>query len=353
MSVARPCGVYNETYAQELIIVRTPTQWVLLLLGLAFLFTLPLYSSGYILNMMNLIGITVIAVVGLNVVMGLCGQISIGQAAFMCVGAYVTGILVNSWQFSFWVALPCAVLATGLVGILVGLPSLKVKGFYLAMATLAAQVIIPFVISHAWTDVTGGAGGLSVPPIDFAGIALKEQSQMFWVIWIAAIFGLYYAVNLSRSRIGRAFVAIRDNDLAAEVMGINLYRYKLLAFFISALFAGAAGALIAAWMRHITPDQFNLHNSIFYMGMLIVGGMGSNAGALMGVVFLTVLQEFASAIAPQLGALLNISMATMSAALSPAIFGVVILLFLIFEPRGLHNRWEIIKAYYRLNPFSH
>lgn len=353
MSIARPCGVFNKTYAQELIIVRTRTQWAFLVLGLVFLFTLPLYSNSYILNVANLMGITLLAVLGLHILMGLCGQISIGQSAFMCVGAYVTAALVNSAHLSFWLALPIAIIASGLVGILVGLPSLRVKGFYLAMATLAAQVLIPWIVGRAWTDVTGGTQGLQVKPIDIFGIPLLEQTGMFFVIWPMALLGLYFAINIARGRVGRAFVAIRDNDLAAEVMGISLFRYKLIAFAISALYAGAAGAFWAEWIRFINPDQFTLHGSILYLGMLIVGGVGSSAGAVMGVIFMTIIEEIAKTIAPQIGVWLGMPPGTTASALAPGAFGLVILLFLIFEPRGLAHRWEVFKSSYRLNPFSY
>lgn len=353
MSATRPSGVYNESYAQEFIIVRTPTQWVFLLLGLAFLFTLPLYSSGYILNVVNYMGITLIAVLGVHILMGYCGQISIGQSAFMAVGAYVTAILIREAGFSFWAALPCAILASGLVGLVVGLPSLRVKGFYLVMATLAAQVIIPWLIGHSWTEVTGGVSGITVPAITVAGQPLLSQANMFFIIWPLVILGTYFSVNIMRTKTGRAFIAIRDNDLAAEVMGISLFHYKVLAFFISAIYAGAAGALWAVWMRSLTPDQFTLHTSILFLGILVIGGLGSNAGAFFGVIILVAIDEAAKAVAPLLGAVLGMPAGTMAPALGPLAYGLVILLFLLFEPRGMAHRWRMFKAYYRLNPYSY
>lgn len=353
MSVSRPCGVYNEDYAQEFIIVRTRTQWILLIIGLMFLFTLPLYGSGYILNIVNYMGITLIAVLGLHIVFGYCGQISIGQSAFMAVGAYVTTILVRETGMSFWVALPCAALASGLVGIIVGLPSLKVKGFYLAMTTLAAQIIIPWIIGHSWTDITGGSSGLVIPPITVVGKALTSQADMFFVIWPLAILGTYFSVNILRTRTGRAFIAIRDNDLAAEVMGINLFRYKSLAFFISSIYAGVAGALWAGWLRALSPVQFTLHNSIVYLAMLVIGGLGSNVGVFFGVISLITIDEAAKSLAPALGLAFGMQAGTMAPAFGPLVFGLLLLLFLIFEPRGLAHRWELFKSYYRLNPFSY
>jgi branched-chain amino acid transport system permease protein len=353
MSVARPTGVFNRSYAQELIIVRTNTQWVFVLGALLILFTLPFYSSGYVLSIANQIGITLISVLGLHILMGYCGQVSIGQSAFMGVGAYVAAILVKVAHLSFWLALPIATIASGLVGIIVGLPSLRVKGFYLVMATLAAQEIIPWLIGHFWTELTGGVVGISVPAINLAGNSLLSQADIFFVIWPLAIFGLYYSVNLGRTKIGRAFIAIRDNDLAAELMGINLFKYKLLAFFICSLYAGAAGALWAEWTRSLAPQQFTLSSSILYMGMLVVGGLGSNAGACMGVVFLTIVDEIAKTVAQPLGLALGMQPGTMAPALAPGAFGLCIMLFLIFVPRGLADLWTKFKAYYRLTPFSY
>ena len=353
MSIARPSGVYNESYAQEFIIVRTGTQWAFLILALVFLFTLPLYSSGHILHVANYMGITLIAVLGLHVLMGYCGQVSIGQSAFMAVGAYVTAILIRETGLSFWVALPCAALASGLGGIIVGLPSLRVKGFYLAMATLAAQFIIPWVIGHSWTGTTGGVQGIQVPPITVAGKSLLSQANLFYVIWPLVILGTYFSVNIMRSKTGRAFIAIRDNDLAAEVMGINLFRYKLLAFFICSFYAGVAGALWAVWMRALVPGHFTLHNSIVYLAMLVIGGLGSNVGAFTGTIFMLTIDELARFLGPALGAVLGMKPGTMAPALAPVAFGLILLLFLIFEPRGLARRWQLFKVSYRLNPFSY
>lgn len=353
MATARPSGVYNETYAKEFAIVRTRFQWLLLILGLIWLFTLPLYCSGYILGIANHMGIALLAVLGLSILTGYCGQISIGQAAFMAVGAYTSTILVIEAGLSFWATLPCAALVAGLVGFIFGLPSLRVKGFYLAMATLAAQFIIPWLFGHVATDVTGGVFGLTVPAITFMGKPLTSQTSLFFTIMPLALGGIYFAKNLVRTRVGRAFIAIRDNDLAAEVMGINLFYYKLLAFFICSAYAGIAGALWAVWMRAINPEHFTLMSSVMYLGMLIVGGMGSISGACFGTIFIIGFDELTRRLSPVIGPLLGMPGATAAPALMPIMFGLIILLFLIFEPRGLAHRWQIFKASYRLWPFSY
>ena len=353
MAVARPCGVYNQSYAQEFAIIRTRFQWAVVILGLVFLFTLPLYCSGFILSIVNRMGITLIAVLGLSILTGYCGQISVGQAAFMCVGAYTSTILVRELGFSFWAALPCAAIAAGIAGLIFGIPSLRVKGFYLAMATLAAQFIIPWLFAHVAMDITGGAKGLRVPPITLMGKSFTSQASMFFTIMPLALGAIYFAKNLVRTRVGRAFIAVRDNDLAATVMGVNTFRYKLLAFFICSIYAGVAGALMAAWMRDVNAGNFTLMMSIWYLAMLIVGGMGSIAGALFGTVFFVTLDEVSRFFGPQIGAAIGMSGCVATSALAPLFFGLVVLLFLIFEPRGLAHRWQIFKSSYRLWPFAY
>jgi branched-chain amino acid transport system permease protein len=222
------------------------------------------------------------------------------------------------------------------------------------MATLSAQFIIPWLINHVRVDITGGVFSLVVPPPKLWGIVFNSQLKMFYLITIIAVLMTFFAKNIVRSGIGRALVAIRDNDLAAEVMGINVFRYKLLSFFICSFFAGVGGALWAYWMRAINTDHFTLKESVWYMGMIITGGMGSTAGAIFGVAYVTILDELARVIAPLLGILFSTTAsAGAELALQPIFFGIGILVFVIFEPRGIAHRWEMFKTYYRLWPFSY
>jgi len=344
-----PCGTFNQSYAQDMAILRTRAQWVILFAFLAFLFTSPLYFSDRVLTILTIIGITTIAVHGLNILTGYCGQISLGHAGFMAVGAYTSGVFCAKLGWSFWAALPCAALAAGMVGLIFGLPSLRVKGFYLIMATIAAHFIIMWFILQ-FRDVTGGADGLAVPRPEIFGFVLKSKASYFYLVMIIACLATFLAKNIVRTRAGRAFVAIRDNDLAAEVMGINLWAYKLLAFFIGCVFAGVAGSLLVHYIAFASVDQFPFMNSVWYLGMLIVGGMGSTAGAIFGAVSLKLLDELVTIVGPILSAVV---VPQAAASLSLIMRGLVIIIFLIFEPRGLGHRWELIKAYYRLWPFSH
>ncbi len=216
-----PSGVFQASYGQDMAIFRTKTHWVLLLAFFALLFTLPAYSGDRLLTNVTIIGITIISVLGLNILTGYCGQISMGHAGFMAVGGYVSAVLTVKLGLSFWVALPCAGLGAGLVGIIFGLPSLKIKGFYLIMSTVAAYFIIIWIILQLY-GVTGGADGMSLRRPAIGDFIFKSKASYFYLVMIITCIAVYVAKNIVRTRAGRAFIAIRDNDLAAEVMGVNL-----------------------------------------------------------------------------------------------------------------------------------
>jgi len=333
-------------------IVRTGTHWVLLIGFLILLFTAPLYFNNYWLGVFNLIGITLIAAVGLNILVGYCGQLSIGHAGFIAVGAYTSAILTNRLEMPFLVGLIGAGLLSGLVGLLFGLPSVRVKGFYLAITTIAAQFIIIWVINH-W-GLTGGGNLITAPYPSIFGLEFRAESSQFYLIIGIAVLGVFFAKNLTRTKVGRAFIAIRDNDLAAEVMGVNLLYYKLLAFFIGCFFAGIAGALYAHWLGSLNAEQFSFTESILYVGMIIIGGLGTNIGPIFGVVFIRVLQQVLTIqLVPFLEKSVTVLPSGFATGITPMLFGLVIVLFLILEPRGLAHRWSLFKASYRLWPFSY
>jgi branched-chain amino acid transport system permease protein len=347
-----PAGTRNYTYAQDMAIFRTRTQWVLLLVFLVILFTAPLYLRSYWLGVANLIGITIIAVTGLNLLTGYCGQLSIGHAGFIAVGAYTSAIMTSRYGVPFPLALVSAGLVTGLTGMIFGIPSLRVKGFYLAISTIAAQFIILWVINH-WTGLTGGFNGMSVPYMSIGGLTFRSEGSQFYLIMIVTIAIVFLAKNIARTRVGRAFIAIRDNDLAAEVMGINLFRYKLLAFFIGCFFAGIAGSLWAHWMRFINTEGFTFASSILYIGMIIIGGLGTTLGPILGAIFIRLLDVGVLHLSPAIEATFPNWPSGFTTGIAPMMFGLVIILFLIFEPRGLAHRWALFKSAYRLWPFSY
>jgi len=353
----RPTGTYDTSYARDMAIVRTPLQWGLLVVFFIFLFAFPHISGEYGLSVATLTGITVIAVFGLHITTGLCGQINLGQAAFMGVGAYTSAILTSTVGVPFLLALPCAGIMAGIAGIIFGAPSLRVKELYLAMATLAAQFIIVYIILRidnlTGTELTGGALGLRVPWANIGSFTFDTTLRIYYLVTIFALIAGLAARNITRSRVGRAFIAVRDNDLAAEVMGVNIYGYKLLAFFTGCFFAGIAGSLWAHYLTYLQPEQFPLKDSVWMLGMLVIGGMGSTLGAVMGTVFIRLLDVLTYYISPILSSTFPQLPTNISFAVSLVVFSIVIILFLVFEPRGLSHRWGIFKASYRLWPYSY
>jgi len=347
-----PAGTRNYSYAQDMAIFRTKTHWALLIALLFFLCTAPLWFGNYWLSVVNLIGITIIAVTGLNILTGYCGQLSIGQAGFMAVGAYTSAILTGKYGQPFLIGLLAAGIVAGLVGMLFGIPSLRVKGFYLAISTIAAQFIIIWVISH-WTALTGGFSGLEVKPASIGGMVFRSQASEFYLILIVTIIAIYLAKNIARTRTGRAFVAIRDNDLAAEAMGVNLFRYKLMAFFIGCFFAGIAGSLLAHISLTISPDYFPFMDSVLFIGMIIVGGLGTTVGPIFGAVFIRLLDVLVTKLSPTLQSAFPSLPPGFTSGIAPMLFGLAIVLFLVFEPRGMAHRWQLFKSAYRMWPFSY
>jgi len=348
-----PSGTYNVSYEEDMAIIRTRTQWWLFSLFILFLFLLPFIpgiGSRYMLGMINVALIWMVAVLGLCILTGFCGQISLGHAAFMACGAYTSAILMTHLNIGFWLAAPLAVLLTALVGVFFGLPALRLKGLYLIMATLAAQYIIIYFFTHI-PALTGGGEGMRVPIARLGDFELIGANANYYLILTSTVLATFIAVNIGRSQIGRAFISIRDNDIAAEVLGVNLTKYKLMAFAIGCGFAGWAGALWANNSQMLAYEQFSIMNSLWFLGALIVGGQGSVLGAIFGVLFVRLLFEGMTEIAPILSRILPGAISIGS--VGQITFGLAIILFLIFEPRGLSHRWQIIKASYRLFPFAH
>jgi len=342
-----PSGTFSQKYGQDMAIMRTKTQWIFLALLVAFLASFPLWASDTVLTFSILAGITIISVHGLNILTGNCGLLSMGHSGFMMVGGYAMAILCSKLGWPFWVALPAAGLIAGVVGIVFGLPSLRIKGFYLIMATVAAYFIIHWLVLQ-FRDLTGGTEGLSVPRADLFGLTIKGKESYFYMVLVLAVLATVVAKNILRTRAGRAFVAIRDNDLAAEVMGVNLWSYKLQAFFIGCVFAGVAGALSVQYIGFCNVEQFPFFDSVWFLGMLIVGGMGSVSGVIFGVLAIKLLGQVAIRLGPALAEMVNPQAAI---GLSNILPSIAIILFLIFAPRGIAHIWQRFKNYYQLWPF--
>ena len=345
------CGDFKESYIKDEEIFQS--LFVKFWLGLFFLFLLllPLVADAYVLYVANLIGFAVIGAVGLNILTGFTGQISLGHAAFVGVGGYAAAILMTRLNFSFWLALPCAGFVAAGAGLIIGIPSLRVKGLYLCMATLAAQFIFEFIFIH-WESLTHGIRGINVPAPALGNFVLDTEKRFYFLTLVVAVLAVVYARNLVRSRVGRAFVAIRDRDLAAEIMGISLFRYKLTAFAISSFYAGVAGALWVSFMRIVTPDHFPFHLSIQYLAMVIVGGLGSVLGSIFGAIFMVLTPEVLNILSKAFSEMIPTA-GQLFIPMKEVVFGALIVLFLIFEPLGLAEIWRRIKAFFLLWPFSY
>jgi branched-chain amino acid transport system permease protein len=346
---ATATGVYHRSYASDLAVRHTRAEHVRLALALAAVVIAPFVVSPVWLTVLDQIGIAVIGAIGLNLLVGSTGQISLGQGGFLAVGAYTAGLLTAESGLPFLGGILAAVLMTAAVGAVFGLPALRLKGLYLAIATLASQQIILWVVTH-WDGVTGGVDALVVPAPTVFGIDVSGDRNFYWVILVFAILAALVATNLLRTGIGRAFVAIRDQDIAAEATGVNLTRYKVLAFAVSSGFVGLAGALTAYHTGIVTWERFTLDVSILYLAMIIVGGLGSVSGAIYGAAFMIGLPAYLELELASFDGPLSFIGADLPAVQS-LIFGLTIVLFLIFEPRGIARIWQRTKDYFRLWPF--
>jgi branched-chain amino acid transport system permease protein len=336
-------GIFHTTYQADMTLRRTYAQKIRIAIFLLFMLAFPFFANPYTLSLANLIGIATIGAIGLNILVGYTGQISLGQGGFLAVGAYTAGILTARLGIPWYASTLVACLFTALVGAIFGIPSLRLKGLYLAIATLAAQEIIIWVVTH-WKGLTGGVDALVVPDPTLFGIQMNTDFNFYWLVWALAGLTALAAINLFRTHYGRAFIAIRDQDIAAEVMGVNIFRYKLLAFAVSSFFVGLAGALTAHYRSIVTWERFTIDVSVLYLAMIIIGGLGSVSGSLLPQI-LSNLGRASKGYFPFIDSILPF--------IQQAAFGLVIILFLIFEPEGLSKLWRNIKDYFRLWPFSY
>ncbi|HVH74888.1 MAG TPA: branched-chain amino acid ABC transporter permease [Stellaceae bacterium] len=352
----RETGVFKSTYAADMALYPLPiAQWALAGVAIAFLFLVPYLFSDYMVTITNLILVAVVGALGLNILVGYTGQVSVGHAAFMSVGAYTAANLVTRLDAPFWIAIPAGGLMAALIGGIVGIPSLRIKGLYLAIATLAAQFIIEWTINHVHYISGGVDASIQVPPPVVFGTKLVTQRQLYFFLLFFAALAIVATQNLMRSRIGRAFIAVRDQDIAAEIIGINTFRYKLEAFAISSFYAGVAGVLYTYYLGIANYEQFGIDVSIDYLAMIIIGGLGSILGSIFGAIFITVLPEATRLFLQNFGGLFfsQGSILNIIPNLRLILFGALIIFFLVLEPEGLNRLWRNIRNYFRVWPFSY
>ncbi|MCP4416699.1 MAG: branched-chain amino acid ABC transporter permease [Chloroflexi bacterium] len=355
MGILRPAGEFDRSYEYDQAIFRRPWQIYLAITIIVVLYAIPFWGSPLLISTVNRICYTLIAVQGLNILTGYTGQISLGQASFMLVGGFASALFSIHLGFPIFLSIPAAAIVSGGVGLLFGLPSLRVKGFYLAMATLAAQFILPWLSRQPFLQayLGGTEGFIKVPVTVLFGVDFGELSSFVLISITVVLITTVLTVNISRTRLGRALVAVRDNDLAAELLGVNLFSYKLQAFFLAALLAGIAGALRAHSERGVGVELgYDITDSVLFLGMLVIGGLGTNLGPYLGTIFVIVLDLAARSLGDELAAFFPGQAAQLQSSFRPIMFGLILVLFLIFEPRGLAHRWSLLKASWRLRPFA-
>jgi branched-chain amino acid transport system permease protein len=290
--------------------------WIAALIALLIL---PLFLGKYSVFLLSMLAIYALVSLGLNLLMGYTGQIAAGHAGFLAIGAYVTAIVTANFE---WLPCPVTLLLagtiSGLIGFLLGIPILRLKGFYIAMATLAFGVVISEVILQ-WSSVTGGDDGFSVPTARIGSFAFDSDLKLFYLIIPVTIIMTVLAKNLVNGYVGRAFIALRESEVAAQTIGVDLAKYKTIAFAISAFYTGVAGGLFAYLITFLSPDAFTIELSIDFIAMIVIGGMGSILGSIIGAVILTGMQQV-------LASLLDLQI---------LIFGLSLIVFMIFMPRGI------------------
>lgn len=347
-------GRHHTSYRSEQRLWHTRPQIVRMALLAVAAAVLPFVLDNYWLAIANTALIAAIGAIGLNILVGYTGQISLGQGGFLAVGAFTTAILTDRAGVPAPLSILAAVVLTAAVGVIVGLPALRLKGLYLAIATLASQMVIIFIVRR-WGFLTEGQGFVDVSRLEVFGFRIERttfEQQWYVILLVITILVALTATNLFRTSVGRSFMAVRDQDIAASAMGVNLTRTKLTAFALSNAYVGLAGALLAHYTEIISWEKFTIEVSITYLAMIIVGGMGSVAGAVYGAVFITLLPVVVRMLADVLGGVAPV-LSRQLPAFEHAAFGLVIIVFLIFEPRGLNRIWQRIKDYFGFWPFRY
>ena len=350
----------KRDYYEDIELFKSNMILVWSILFLVFLAVLPwLVRKYHLLGMsvyiVNLITIHALVAVGLNILVGYTGQVSLGHAGFFAIGAFTTIILILKAGFPIWIALPVAALISSGFGFLLGLPALRLKGPYLAIATLGFGMTVTTVIKHL--EFFGGRMGLQAPKLSLFGTPMKDI-HFYYMIMGVAVLMVIGARKLIQTRVGRAFIAIRDSDIAAEAMGVNLTYYKTLAFAVSAFYTGIAGGLYAFILGFINPESFHLIMSIMFLAMVVVGGLGSIMGSIAGAALMTYLDIKLQAIQdlPWIGpALAAFSQKYMTMGgisnVAVIVFGLIMILIVLFEPLGIFGFWIRVKKYWKTWPF--
>jgi branched-chain amino acid transport system permease protein len=346
----RASGHFRIGYAEDLKLIQTPLErWALAAL-LVLLIGLPFLASPFLLDLANQVFLASIGSLALMLLTGYAGQVSLGHAGLLAAGAFTVGILAKELGAPFWITLPAAALVGSLLGLLFGLPSLRLRGLYLAVSTLALHFLVVYC-GGEYEARRGLSTGIVIDPPSIGGHAVTSARAWYFVLGLAATGTLLLSLNLLRSGTGRAWAAIRANETVAQALGIGVAAHKLLAFVLSSLITAVAGALFGYYRGFVSVEAFSLFLSIQYVAMIIIGGMGSLLGALLGALFVTL---FPYGIEAALGALPGAQRyAGALFAVNYTAFGLVMILFLVLEPFGLVGIWRRIETYFVLWPFKY
>jgi len=346
----RASGYFRTGYTQDLALLQTRTERVSLAAFVLVLTVLPFLASPFVLDLSCQVFLASIGALALMLLTGYAGQISLGHAGLLAAGAFTTGILAREIHAPFWLTLPASAVTGIVLGFVFGLPSLRLRGLYLAIGTLALHFIVIY-LGGEYETKRGFSTGIILDPPSLAGYQLTDGRAWYFVLLAAAAVSLLICINLLRSRSGRAWRAIHARETVAEALGISIARYKLLAFVITSSMTSVAGCLFAYYRGFVSIEAFDLYLSIQYVAMIIIGGMGSLLGALLGAAFVTL---FPYAIEALLNLLPNVQKLTGDVfAVNYASFGVVMVLFLVLEPLGLVGIWQRVQSYFLLWPFKY
>lgn len=346
----RASGYFRTGYAQELALTQTRLERISLVVFMLLLAAFPFLATAFYLDLACQVFLASIGALALMLLTGYAGQVSLGHAGLLSAGAFTAGVLFREFNAPFWVTLPAAALSGALLGVIFGLPSLRLRGLYLAVSTLALHFVVVY-LGGEYESKRGFSTGITIDPPRIGGYTIYGGRIWYFVLLAFAAAALLICLNLLRGRTGRAWRAIRMHETVAEALGIGIAAHKLLAFVISSSMAAVSGALFAYYRGFVSVEAFSLFLSIQYVAMIIVGGMGSLLGALLGAVFVTL---FPYAIEAALMRLPNAqSYAGVLFAVNYAAFGVVMILFLLFEPLGLVGIWRRLQTYFLLWPFRH
>jgi branched-chain amino acid transport system permease protein len=345
-------GHFKESLGQLVALSDSKVIWGWVGAGLIAALVLPQLSGNYTLTLCVSALIAVVGAVGLNILTGTTGLISLGQSGFLAVGAYTNAILMADYGLPFWIGLPAAGFVASTISILVGIPSLRLRGIYLAITTLAFSIIVTHIILY--TDwLTHGPDGIFIPRAGLFGFNLQQALPLYYLTLAITIGAVLCTLNLSRTRVGRAWMAIRDHDIAARAMGINLVRYKLMAFAVSSFWVGVAGGLMSLQIRFINTDVFSLLLSIEALAMIILGGLGSVPGAILGAVFISFLPEAIRLLVEMFGDVNSHLYTNYIFEIRGIAYGVVIVAFLRFKPEGLIGVWRDGRKYWSNWPLAY